>query len=442
MFAKLRVSWILLCGFSVIAMPASAAELMRWTRSDGSRVMYIESRSNPILDIKVEFDAGSRWDPVDKAGLAEMTAGLLDAGTNKMNEERVREALADVAASLSTSVDADRAGLHLRTLSTPKERRQAVAVMANVLAHPQFPEAVLAREKARAIEGLRQQDTDPADLARRKLMLAMYGSHPYARDAMQSIQSVRSIHTKDLVQFWRRHYRASQAVVTVVGDVSREEADSLASELLTALPVEAVDATSVPEVKPASSVMLRLPHSASQAAIYMGMPLLTRKDPDYFPLLVGNYILGGGGFDSRLMRELRDKRGYTYGVSSYMNPMAAAGEFVVGFSTQRDQAESALQVAQSVLSTFIEQGPTKAELDQAKNNIIGGFPLRFDSNRKLLEFAAVIGFYDLPLSFLEEYPQKIAAVSVEAVKAAFQQRVHKGQWQTVVVGVPDVPRVQ
>lgn len=438
MFAKLRVSWVLLCGLSVIAMPASAAELMRWTRSDGSRVMYIESRSNPILDIKVEFDAGSRWDPVNKAGLAEMTASLLDSGTNKMNEERIREALADVAASLSSSVDADRAGLHLRTLSTPKERQQAVAVMANVLAHPQFPEAVLAREKARAIEGLRQQDTDPADLARRKLMLAMYGSHPYARDAMQSIQSVRSIYAKDLSQFWRRHYGASQAVVTVVGDVSREEADALASQLLTGLPVVAEDVAPIPVVQAVPSSTQRFPHSASQAAIYMGMPLFTRKDPDYFPLLVGNYILGGGGFDSRLMRELRDKRGYTYGVSSHMNPMAAAGEFVVGFSTQRDQAESALQVAQSVLSAFVEQGPTKAELDQAKNNIIGGFPLRFDSNRKLLEFAAVIGFYDLPTSFLDDYSQNVAAVSVEAVKGAFQRRVHKSQWQTVVVGVPSV----
>ncbi len=441
MFAKLRLSWIV-CSLMVAVLPTQAAELMRWTRSDGARVMYIESRSNPILDIKVEFDAGSRWDPAGKAGLAEMTASLLDSGTTKMNEERIREALADVAASLSSSVDADRAGLYLRTLSTPKERQQAVAVMADVLAHPRFAEAVLAREKARVIEGLRQQDTDPADLARRRLMLAMYGSHPYARDAMQSIQSIRSIRSEDLSQFWRRHYAASQAVVTVVGDVSREEADALASLLLTALPRTGADVAPVPVVQPMSSTTQHFEHSASQAAIYMGMPLLTRKDPDYFPLLVGNYVLGGGGFDSRLMRELRDKRGYTYGASSYMNPMVAAGEFVVGFSTQRDQAEPALKVAQSVLSTFIDSGPTKQELDQAKNNMIGGFPLRFDSNRKLLEFAAVIGFYDLPTSFLDDYPQKVAAVSVEAVKDAFQRRVHLDQWQTVVVGVQNAPRVQ
>nr|WP_323054954.1 insulinase family protein [Dechloromonas sp. A34] len=177
----------------------------------------------------------------------------------------------------------------------------------------------------------------------------------------------------------------------------------------------------------------RLPHPASQAHIYLGLPAIERGNPDYFPLLVGNYTLGGGGFVSRLIKEVRDKRGYAYSVYSYVAPLRQAGPFQIGLQTKRSQAGEAIKVASEVLDGFLKDGPTADELTAAKANLTGSFPLRLDSNKKLLDNTAAIGFYGLPLDYLDQYQTKVQAVTADAIRQAFARHVRKDGLITVTV---------
>lgn len=169
------------------------------------------------------------------------------------------------------------------------------------------------------------------------------------------------------------------------------------------------------------------------------MPVLRRDDPDYFPLLVGNYVLGGGGFDSRLMKEVRDKRGLTYGVSSHFSPMEQAGEFEIALSTRNAQADTALKVVEDTVAQFIAEGPSEDELAQAKRHIIGGFPLRLDSNLKLMGYVSMLGQYDLPNEWLNRYPDKVAAVTLAQVRDAWKRRLSLAALSQVRVGPKPAP---
>ena len=169
----------------------------------------------------------------------------------------------------------------------------------------------------------------------------------------------------------------------------------------------------------------------------MGEIGMQRIDPDYFPLLVGNYVLGGGGFDSRILKEIRQKRGLAYSAYSYFIPYQQPGPFTIGVQTKKADAAEALKVLHETLDKFIKDGPTEAELKQAKNNIVLGFPLRIDSNRKILDYLGVIGFYDLPLTYLEDYPRAVSKVTVAQVRDAFRRRVDPDNMVTVIVGAPE-----
>jgi Predicted Zn-dependent peptidases len=225
-------------------------------------------------------------------------------------------------------------------------------------------------------------------------------------------------------------------VVALMGDITREQADAVARQLTNALPAAkgAADTTIPPVPALTSAVVRSIPFPAKQSQILIGQPGVERGAPDYYALYVGNYILGGGGFDSRLMNEVRQKRGLAYSVYSYFMPMRQAGAFQIGLQTRVDQTAQALQVVRQTLADFMAQGVTEDELTQAKNNIIGGFPLRIDSNRKILEYLAVIGFYHLPLTYLDDFPKRVAEVTAEQIRTAFAQHVHPDKMVTVVVG--------
>ncbi|MBV5331211.1 insulinase family protein, partial [bacterium] len=192
-------------------------------------------------------------------------------------------------------------------------------------------------------------------------------------------------------------------------DVSRAQAEALAQQITADLPADTgAAALEVPKLPAASEQ--RIDHPAAQAHVLIGLPALKRGDPDFFPLLVGNYSLGGGGFVSRLMKEVREKRGFAYSVYSYFLPLAQPGPFQIGLQTKKTQANDALKVTRDVLAGFLAQGPSKAELQAAKQNLIGSFPLRLDSNRKILDNVAVIGYYGFPLDYLDRYAENVEKV--------------------------------
>ncbi len=413
------------------ALPAAAsADIQHWVAANGVRVYFVESHVLPILDVQIDFDAGAARDPSGKSGLAALTQGLLDSGAGGLDEEAIADRLTDLGAQLGGVADNDRAGVSLRTLSSARERDGALALLRTILTKPEFPAAVLEREKARSIAALREADTKPDAIGAKRFARALYGDHPYGRSA--TVESVGAISRDDVLMHYRTHYVSSRAVVSIVGDVTREQAEAIAVGLTGDLSSGEALAPA-PDVAMPQATIERIAHPANQSHIFVGQPVMRRGDPDFFPLQVGNYILGGGGFVSRLTKEVREKRGFAYSVYSYFHPQRQPGPFQIGLQTKREQAAEALKVVDDTLAKFMLEGPSDAELRAAKRNLVDGFSLRLDSNRKLLDSLAVIGFYGLPLDWLKKFPERVEAVTAAQVKQAFQRRLLADHMVRVIV---------
>jgi zinc protease len=424
------------------AQAHAALRIQNWTLDNGARVYFVENHTLPVLDMSVEFDAGSRRDAAGKTGVSGMTNAMLArgiaAGKNAdgadepaMNEAQISEAFADLAAQRGGGGGGDRAGVALRILSDPKVRERGVRFLGRLLAQPAFPQDLLARDKARAIASLREDLTKPEVIAQRAFSQLAYGDHPYGRE--ETVESLEAISRDDLVAFHARHYVANRAVVAMIGDVSREQADAIARELTARLP-QGQPLPELPAVPAPRHAEQWIPHPASQSHVRIGAPALQRGDPDFFALTVGNYVLGGGGFVSRLTREVREKRGLAYSVYSYFNPLAQPGPFAIGLQTKKEQTGEALKVVRDTLDAYLRDGPTEAEVKAAKDNLVGGFPLRIDSNRKILDNIAMIGFYRLPLDYLDVWTDKVKAVTIAEIRAAFKRKLDADRLASVVVG--------
>jgi len=409
--------------------------IQHWQSANGARVYFVESHGLPLLDISVDFDAGTRRDRAEKSGLANLTSHMLSLGAGGLSEEDISRKLADVGAQLGATIDPDRAGMSLRTLSGKRERSQALDLMATILQQPDFPAAALEREKARIIAALQEEDTQPGPIGQKAFQAALYATHPYALPGAGKTTTVAQLQQQDLRDFFRQHYTSEATVIAIVGDVSRAEAASIAEQLSAGLPRATGTLPPLPDVVQLSqSETVQLPHPASQSHILLGMPGISRSDPDYFPLFVGNYILGGGGFASRLTEEVREKRGLAYSVYSHFMPLAQLGPFQIALQTKRDQADEALKITLTTLQGFIDAGPTAAELRHAKQNLIGSFPLRLDSNRKILGYLSMIGYYKLPLDYLDQFANNVDKITLAQVKDAFQRHVDTKKMVTVIVG--------
>lgn len=429
---KRLLTVILTCTALILALSdaQAGAKIEHWKTRNGASVHYIASRALPILDVQVDFAAGSMFDPEGKSGLAALTRSTLDLGAGQRDETAIAEQLADLGATLSGGADTDRSSIALRTLSARDKREAALAVLRDVIQHPRFEAAVVEREQARSIATLKEAQTRPDSIAGKAFWAALYPNHPYGRQA--SPESLATLNRDDLSAFHAQYYSAANARINLVGDISRLEAERIAESLSQGLPEgQAAELPAAPELPPGATH--KLEHPASQAHIYLGLPAVERGHPDFFPLLVGNYTLGGGGFVSRLMKEIRDKRGLAYSVYSYFAPLKQRGPFQIGLQTRRDQASEATALAKEILGEFVAQGPSEAELAAAQANLTGSFPLRLDSNKKLLDNLSAIAFYQLPLDYLETYQDKVRAVTAEEIKAAFARHLSLEHLQIVTV---------
>lgn len=421
----------------------AALPIQHWTQPNGAGVWLIEAHGLPMVDVQIDFDAGARRDPAGKAGLAGVTAlmaskGLAaQGGQPAMDENQRSEAWADLGADFGASAGVDRMSFSLRSLTDPALLPRAVQLAARELGAPAFPEAVWLRERARMSASIREANTRPATVAGRAFSQAVYGTHPYGYESTE--ETLARISVADMREMYARAIRPCRARISIVGDRTRAQADALAAALLAQLPqgsgCEALPP--VPDVEPlAQAVAREIPFASAQAHVLMGQPGYKRSDPDYFALLVGNYVLGGGGFVSRLTTELREKRGLVYSVSSHFFPALHAGAFTVGLQTRPDQAPQALQVARDVLARFVADGPTEAELKAAKDYLVGGFPLVIDSNRKLLGNLANIAWYGLPIDYLDTWTQRVERVTAAQVRAAFARVLQPQRMVSVVLGAP------
>jgi zinc protease len=416
------------------ALPGQAMPpIQHWLTDNGARVYYVPAPELPMVDINVTFAAGSARDN-GHAGLAHMTSTLLDSGAAGLSADALATRIEELGAELSTGSARDMAWVTLRSLSGADYLPPALAIMGNVLGKPDFNKADFERERDRTLVAIRSSEQSPSTVAQHAWFLSLYGSHPYAERPTGTEDSLKAIKLEQVRAFHQRYYVARNAVIAIVGDLDRKAAEQLADKLAAQLPEgRAAEALPAPaSLKEAQEK--RIFHPSAQTHVRMGAPGMRRGDPDYFTLYVGNHVLGGGGLVSRLNEEIREQRGLSYSVSSYFSPMAQNGPYLLSLQTRNDQVDEALAVMRDTLKTYVAEGPTEAELVAAKKNITGGFALRIDSNSKILDYLVVIGFYDLPLDYLDTFNGRVMAVTREQVVDAFQRRVSPGTLSTVIVG--------
>jgi zinc protease len=432
----ISLAFLLFAGGAKAILPIETLDTVK-----GAKAYLIQTKSLPIIDVEVSIDAGSRYDPENKNGVASLAAQLstLGAGSGKaaVSEAQIADAIADLGASISVAASSERTVLRIRSLSRPDLRERVVQLAALILAKPSYDAKVVDREKQRLITALLEAQTKPETILQQNLRRAVYGKYPLAY--YPTPKTVAAITPADIRNFHATFYRGDRISVNIVGDVDRAQANGIVQDLLAGLPQTGPAIAPLPAMQqtpqgPLSQREVQIPFNTQQAHIAMGMTAITRNNPDFFPLLVGNYVLGGGGFVSRLMAEVREKRGLAYSISSYFAPGKDAGFFEAGMQTKKDQAKLGLDVMQKTIGQFIADGPTPEELVAAKSNLVNGYPLRLDSNRKLLDNLSGITWNDLPLDTMETWTKQVEAVTLDQIRAAFQKHLDMNRMQIVVVG--------
>jgi zinc protease len=425
-------------GLFLTATAHAILPIQHWTTAQGVRVYFVEAPTIPMLDVQVDFDAGNRFDKKEKAGVSDLANSMLGkgiaahGGVAGLNESQIAEGFANLGALRGGGASEDRASITLRTLSSESERVQALALLAQLIAYPSFPESVLSREKERLIQAIKEAETKPETIANQTFSSLLYGNHPYGFDGTAA--SIAAISIADLKQFYANYYTRDRVVISMVGAVNRSQAEKIADQLTINLKPKGIVASPMQAVLKPAAADKRIEHPASQSHIFVGTTGIARGNPDYFALLVANYSLGGGGFVSRLYKEVRENRGLAYSVYSYFGIQSQKGPFTIGLQTKREETTNALNVVKDTLSKFVEGGPTAEETEAAKSNLVGGFALRIDNNRKILDNVAAVGFYQLPIDYLDTWTSKIQSVTRDQAQAAFRKYVDPKQMVTVVVG--------
>ncbi|MFK7967339.1 MAG: M16 family metallopeptidase [Burkholderiaceae bacterium] len=432
--ALLYRSLLTLCLALVSTSALAVLPIQQWQTSSGVNVLFVQADGIPMLDVEVRFDAGDRLDSADKSGLADLTASLLDAGAGDLDEQGIADAFAMLGAQRSSWSSMDSASVRLRSLTSEPELSRALSLVTDMIVRPRFNDQVLAREKQRAVLSIGNALKRPGVQMRRAYVDLSYPDHPYG--LLTTIESVNAISADDLRQFHRQHFVQSRAAVAMIGAISREQAAAVAEQLVGELPMGQAGNT-LPDVVAPTPTEKLIAHPATQSHIVVGAPLIARGDPDYFPLLVANHVLGGGGFVSRLYKQVREERGLVYSVSSGFSLRSQPGPFSISLQTRREKTGEALGVVRDELNRFAADGITQAELDASTSNLAGGFALSIDSNSKILSLLGAIGYHGLPLDYLETWPGKVRAVTLDQVNDAIKRRIQPDQMLTVVVGETD-----
>ncbi|VAW83934.1 FIG015287: Zinc protease [hydrothermal vent metagenome] len=420
---------LLLCSSLLHASPA----IQHWQTENGASVYFVPAPELPMVDIQLVFDAGAARDG-EQGGLAAMTSAMMDEGAAGLNADQIAEATDSVGAAIGFSAHQDMAVASLRSVTDATLFEPAIALFQDILTQPDFPQEALTRIRKQMLIGLQAKKQQPGAIARDTFMQALYGDHPYGKPSSGNEASLNALTRADLIAYYQRYYVASNATLAIVGDLDRAAAEKLANRLISQL----ATGDAAPKL-PAVSVLKqaheqRISHPSSQSHLMLGQPGLKRGDKDYFSLYVGNHILGGSGLTSRISNEIREKRGLSYSAYSYFSPMRELGPYILALQTKNASVDEALQVMRETLIEFRDNGPTASELDASKKNITGGFPLRLDSNKKIVGYLAMIGFYQLPLDYLDTFNDNINAVTLEQIKEAYQRRINPDKLVTIIVG--------
>jgi zinc protease len=412
---------------------ANTFKTEQWQTTTGVHVLFYPAKEVPMLDISLAFAAGSAYDG-QHFGLSSLTSHMLDQGNAGKDATAIAESLADTGAQFGIETTRDMTVLNLRTLVTKEALTQSSKTFTQIVTHPDFPTQAFEREKAQLLMAVEQSKESPQDVADYQFFKTLYQKHPYAHPVNGTKKTLTPIKKTQVVEFYRRYYVGTNAILVMVGCIDSQTAHELAEQITAKLP-KGVPARAITHAEQLNQALqLNTPFPSSQTMIRLGQIGIDHHNAHYFPLMVGNYILGGGNLVSRLAIEVREKRGLTYGVDSQFAPMPGEGPFLISFSTRNEQAKQALDITQQVLQNYLKDGPKDEELEAAKQYLTGSFPLSLSSNRSIAAFLLHMAFYHLPDNYLDTYIAHINAVTKNDIKTAFNQQVNPDKLLLVTVG--------
>lgn len=412
---RLVTTCVLLLLLLVPVIVAAAPLAERQVLKNGLTLLVRSSRALPIVTIKVTVQAGSLWEPEERPGLANLTALLLTRGTATRTAVQIDESVDFIGASLSSSAGRDFSELNLTVLK--KDLPQGLELLADALLHPAFETREIARKVQELGAALRKRQEDPGEVAEEVFNELVFGGHPYGRPLEGSDASLAAISRDEIAAFHRDHYTPERTLITIVGDVDRTEITSHIHTLLNSWPKGKTAGKRAMEPRPLQEkiVVKKVDRNVVQANIVLGHQGIRRDNPDFYALTVMNYILGGGGFSSRLVERIREQNGWAYDVSSQFISGLEPGAFEVVLQTKNETAGQAVQEVVRELRRIREQGVTDQELTDAKAHLTGSFPLRLDTNAKLAGLISAVEYYKLGLDYADRYRTLIEGVSKQDV---------------------------
>ena len=397
----------------LVPVPALALDVQTLAAAKGEEVWYVEDHSLPMIAMSATLPAGSDYDPADKAGLAAFAAALFDEGAGRMNAEAFKKAENDRGIQLSFSAGRDGATVSLVTLSA--HASEAFRLLGLALAHPRFDDSAIARVRAQILASLKQDNQDPASVASRGFFREFFHGHPYGHAVDGDAASIAAIARADLVNFARTHWTRGDLKIAVSGDVDAKNLKALLASAFGALPDKVPPPVPMTRGMGAPGVHV-IAMDVPQPNVVFGLPGLLRSDKDFIPAYVANYILGGGGFSSRLMNEVREKRGLTYGISTGLVPMAKAGLWIGQVASKKASVRETIKVTRQTIRTFVDNGPTAKELADAKTYLTGSLPLAFASNTGIVAQLNVFQTEHMPVDYVAKRNALINAVTLDDVR--------------------------
>jgi zinc protease len=417
---------------AAFATPAAALEIKRSVLSDGAVLLVSEQHQLPMVTMTIAFDAGSRRDPEGKAGLASLTASSLTLGTKELSAAQFNQKVDFMGSSIAVGAGADYAQASFTSLT--KYEDQTLSLMAAALTEPALSDAEITRKRDERVAGIKAQEEQPDYVAGITFHKALYGNAPYGHPNEGTAESVAKLTPQDVRDFYHAQYKIGGAVIAVAGDVKADEVKAKLEKAFDALKgtVPPQAEPPAPNVSPGIHPTL-VDRSVVQATIILGSGGIARSNPDYYRLQVMNYILGGGGFASRLMKIVRSKNGLAYGISSGFDAGKFPGSFAVDTQTKNKSTNEALELIIEQLRDMQEQPVSDTELASAKKYLIGSFPLKIDRQSSIASFMLQVEMYGLGLDYAERYPKLIGAVTRDDVQRVAKQYLHPDALDLVAV---------
>lgn len=432
MIARLVAAAALLAALAV--GPAAAVEIQEIKTEGGLTAWLVEENAIPIVTISLSFRGGASADPADKAGRATLMAGLLEEGAGPYDDAGFAEAVETQAARFS--FDASRDSVTVTATMLADQRDGSLELLRLALAEPRFDQPAVDRVKAQMISTIRQEQADPDTIATNTLFAAMFPNDPYGRSSNGTEETVAALTREDLRAATGDLMTRSNVTIGVVGAISAEELGPILDRLLGDLPAVGSAAASFATPAAPSGVEI-VAFNSPQSAVMFAHPSLMRDDPDFLAAYVVNYVLGGGGFESRLMQEIREKKGLAYSAYSYLYPLDRAALHVGGVGTRNDAVAESIALVRQEWRRLAEQGFDAETLKAAKTYLTGAFALRFDSNAKIARYLVGAQEAELGLDYINQRNRMIEALTLAEVNRVAARILKPEELFFVVVGQPE-----